>query len=166
MKQLSIMLPKASKKLLAEGLLVSKILYLISLWGGSAEKHLTAAQRLMNKIARWVTGSSRKTKISILMEEIDWFTIKEHTSIHSLTQLWKIVHMNKPSTTRELIVIEEDFHLTTKTPRLQLTEHSFTWRATRTWNLLPPDTRSLQSLPVFKSRVNKWIKEGRRPTPD
>ena len=41
--------------------------YLISQWGGATANYRTAAQRVLNKVARWVTKDSKKTKISELM---------------------------------------------------------------------------------------------------
>ena len=79
LKMMGRQLPRASRKILAEGLLISKFIYLISQWGGATENYLVAAQRLQNKIARWVTGAGAKVRISTLLEDIGWLSIKELT---------------------------------------------------------------------------------------
>ena len=49
-KHLSKMLPQESKKLLVEGLLLSKLTYAISQWGGAGPTMVKTAQRLQNKL--------------------------------------------------------------------------------------------------------------------
>ena len=43
--------------------------------------------------------------------------------------------------------------------KLSLTDNSFRWRASRLWNKLPPDIRTIPKLPQFKSKLKKWILE-------
>ena len=83
------------------------------------------------------TGCGREEKNFSMLEEVGWFSIVELTKIHSLVQMWKVAHLNKPENIRDKIEILEDYHVTTEPPRLQFAEHGFTRRTTRDWNLLP-----------------------------
>ena len=76
-KYLSKMLPHESRKLLVEGLLMSKLIYAISQWGGAGPTMIKTAQRMQNKLARWTTGLSRRTRNSTLLETLNWFSIQE-----------------------------------------------------------------------------------------
>ena len=49
-------LPKSSRQLLANGLFMSKLTYLVQLWGFAPKSVLKKVQVLMNKAARFVTG--------------------------------------------------------------------------------------------------------------
>ena len=61
LKHLGKYLPTKSRKLLCEGLVLSKIRYLLPIWGGTTIKHLTNGQTLLNDAARFVLGEKRKT---------------------------------------------------------------------------------------------------------
>ena len=119
-KMMSRQLPRKSKKLLAEGFLISKFQYLITLWG-SGNTNVKTAQRLLNKMSRWVTGCGRNIRIASLMEEVGWFSIQEMVNIQSLSQMWKLINTGKPVQLSDKIVTEEDKHLTTRAARLQFT---------------------------------------------
>ena len=65
-------MPKHSRLLLANGLILSKLLYLITVWGGAPASYLKRLQALLNKTDRIVTGLLRKTRTSTLMTECKW----------------------------------------------------------------------------------------------
>ena len=60
LQQLSKQLPRASKKLLSEGLLLSRLSYMITQWGGATENFITTAQRLENKLANGLLDAKGK----------------------------------------------------------------------------------------------------------
>ena len=51
--------PKKTRKLLAEGLNLSRIFFLIPAWGGAPQKYLRQVQVIMNKSVRYVTNRGR-----------------------------------------------------------------------------------------------------------
>ena len=134
--------------------------------GGASGNYLTSAQRLQNKIARWVTGQSKKTKIVKLLEECGWLSIREMARYHTVVQLWKIVRLNRPLILTEKFNLTDDNRILTTIPRLQFTYEGFRWRASDQWNQLPDDLRGIKSLPAFKRRVKVWIKTQRHTEPD
>ena len=113
-----------------------------------------------------MTGARAKVRISTLLEEVNWLSIKELTTLHSLVQCWKILRLKKPENMVELLILDEENLIKTPEPRLQFTLAGFRWRVTRDWNELPPETRVQMSLPVFKKEVKKWIKLRRQVEPD
>ena len=62
LKHISKFMPKKTRLLLANGLIISKILYLIPMWGGLPVTETRKIQVLLNKTARFVTGLSRKNE--------------------------------------------------------------------------------------------------------
>ena len=146
LKMMGQQLPRASRKILAEGLLLSKFIYLITQWGGGGtDNHLLAAQRLQNKSARWVTGARSKTRISTLLEDVKWLSINELTLYHSLVQCWKILRLGKPENMTELLTLDNENRITTPPPILQFTIAGFRWRVYKDWNALPPELRVLRT---------------------
>ena len=134
--------------------------------GMDNRKHVTSAQRLVNKVARWVTGCGKATRITSLMEEVGWLSIQELTLQHSLVQMWKILYFRKPEGIREKITIEEDLHITTRAPRLQFTKNSFISRTVQEWNTVPLEIRQIKNINSFKTNIKKWILMRREPEPD
>ena len=166
LKQLGNQLPMHSKKLLAEGLLLSKFTYLITQWGGVSENYLTSAQRLQNQIARWVSGLPRRTRVSKLIETCGWLSISEMARYHCVVQIWKVVRLKRPLLFSEKLTMTDDNKIETSRSRLQFTSEGFRWRSTDQWNQLPTDIRTIRSLPSFKRRVNTWILSQRLADPD
>ena len=166
LKHLGTQIPFHSRKLLAEGLLISKLQYLISQWGGANQTLLTAAQRTQNKIARWVTGGNKRTRVRKLLTECGWLSIREQIDYHTTTQLWKVFNFGKPETISQKIHLDDENTASTSTPRLQFTSSGFRWRATKVWNDLPTDLRHSPSLPGFKKKLRLWIVQQRNWDPD
>ena len=68
---------KKGKLLLTNGFFVSKLLYLIGIWGGTNQTTLDIIQRVQNDAARFVTGQGKRTKKWKLMEDCKWLDIRE-----------------------------------------------------------------------------------------
>ena len=159
-------LPASCRNTLVRGLLISKMNYLISMWGGSTENHKLKAQRILNNAARWVTGKSKKTRISSLTEETGWWTITELTDISSATLIWKLIHLDKPWNIRRKMKLDnETMKFTITEPRINFTEQNFKLRASRKWNSLPDYIRTNNILSSFKRQIKEWIKLGRHKDP-
>ena len=84
------------KLLLANGLILSKIIYLIPMWGGLDLGGSRSIQVLMNKCARIVTGLPRRTRTRQLMLECNWLYFSELVTYHSLLILWKMLMWKSP----------------------------------------------------------------------
>ena len=108
LKQLGGQIPEHTRKTLAEGLILSKFTYLISQWGGATQNLITAAQRVQNRAARWVTSSTRRTKVSKLLKDTGWLSIAELATYHTLLQLWKILKIGKPVTMHTKFTLSDD----------------------------------------------------------
>ena len=85
LKSLGRKLPRSCRNTMARGLVISKLTYLVSIWGGGTENLISKAQILLNKTARWASGLPKRTKIITLMESLDWLTVKEMTMTNSAT---------------------------------------------------------------------------------
>ena len=70
-------IPMSCRKVLVTGLIQSRLNYLMPLWGSLTENHIIKLQTVWNKAARWATGLRKKTKISKLMKESRWLSIRE-----------------------------------------------------------------------------------------
>ena len=165
LQQMSRKLPTGSKKTIAEGLIMSKFQYLISQWGGGAtNNYIVQAQRLQNKVARWITRDSKKVKIRTLLENCKWMSINEMTIYHSTIQLWKLFNTGKPEFMAKIIKLEDDNSIKINPPRLQFTQKGWRWRSIETWNQLPGDIKEIKTLQLMKRKVKAWIIDRRNVT--
>ena len=119
----------------------------------------------MNSVARWATGLTKRTRISELMEEAGWMTIREQVRVATAIQTWKLAHLGTPGRMRERMTVDTEWIMQTAEPRLQFTEDCYRWRAYREWNELPQAMRELESLARFKKQVKTLVLEERRREP-
>ena len=151
--------------MLVNSLIISKLLYLLPVFGGTQRKYLDKMQVTLNNSARFVTGLGNRTNKRTLMTACDWLDIDELILYHSLSQLWRVVHLQVPLHIFRKLTILNEYRIVTSVPRLQNTESSFRWKMTVEWNNLSVSIRCLQSLPAFKKQVKKWILSRRAPNP-
>ena len=89
-------------------------------------------------------------------------TIDEMTLMNSATLMWKILNLRKPLKIAEKIDLERQrMWINNTEPRIKFTEHNFTVRASRDWNLMPEYIRTNNKLTSFKKQVKRWIIERR-----
>ena len=136
------------------------------LWGGSSNSQLRKVQVLINATARWITGMSRRTRVSTLMDKTGWLDVKEQIFLTTAVITWKIVHLDKPARPKERMFITEDLSIQVEEPRLLFTEECFRWRSARVWNDIPQDMRRIGNVAAFKKQLKKWILMKRTIPPD
>ena len=69
-------IPRKGRLVLANGLLMSKFIYAISVWGGTHQTNLVKWQRLQNKSARFVINGGKHWKTQRLVKNCNWLTIQ------------------------------------------------------------------------------------------
>ena len=163
LKLLGKQIPKKGCLTLVNGLILSKITYLIQVWGGTHENNLRKVQTVLNSAARFVLNVGKKTKMITLMEGCKWLFVNELVKYHSLITLWKMIRMRKPKLLSEKITVVEEDHIRITPSRLQITSANFKGRTTNQWNNLPTEIRLIKTLPKFKKVLKKWIIEQRNP---
>ena len=118
--------PTGSRNTLARGLLLNRITYLISVWGGGTQNLIRKAQTLQNAASRWVTNGSRKTRISTLLEQTGWLSITEITQVNSTTLIWNMLNKQTPRRLSEKIQFDPTTKkITTREPILLFTRQKF-----------------------------------------
>ena len=160
-------IPKSSRLLLVNGLFMSKLTYLMQIWGAAPKTLLRKVQVLMNKAARFVTGRDKRTRSTIkLMDECKWLPVADLVKYQSLISMWTIIHRKIPIQLAERIQIDNDMILTTNAPRLMTVAHGYRWRTIALWNQLDMEIRKEAALPRFKRAVKIWLISQRQLEPD
>ena len=164
LRHLGAKIPKGSRRILANSLIISRLAYLVSIWGASTTNQTRRAQVLLNTTARWVTGLRKQTRVRTLMETLGWLTICEMNTLHSCMLMWKMIHHEKPGHLASRIEMEEDLKIKVTETRLQFTQRSFRWKTSIFWNTLPDEVRMETSILKFKKGVKTWIVSRRDAT--
>ena len=157
-------IPQKSKKLLSEGIILSRLRYLIPQWSNTTEKILRNAQTILNDTARFIANKpDRRSKTLDLMKEQGWLTITEMAHHSSLQLLWKILRQKSPENLSEKITLDQDHYALTDYPRLQHTQKGFRWKTCQIWNEMPRELRENEYFPKFKKESKKWLIRQRDP---
>ena len=136
LKHLGRQIPRSSRKQLAQGLILSRMWYLLPLWGAAGTTNLNRAQSLMNATARWVTGLKKRTRTTILLEKTGWLSVREQLILSTAVITWKLVNLGKPGRLLLRMQVLDNKEIQTTPNRLQTNKEAMRWRAARTWNQL------------------------------
>ena len=86
----------ATRKMIADGIFMSKLLYLITLWGGSAKYLLESLQKAQNRAARAVTKLDWNTHVAELLKQCGWLSVQQLIVYHSVVQVYQVLRIKSP----------------------------------------------------------------------
>ena len=158
---ISCNLPQKSRLLLANGLFISRLLYLLPMWGGLPWRDTKKIQIQMNKCARVVLNKNRKTRTRSLMTGCGWLYFCELVTYHSLVQMYKIIKFEQPVNLRRMFTLSQNGRVQSVPGRLKISRDSFKWRTVCAWNGLPEYLIMTTKLSLFKKLLRKHIIDGR-----
>ena len=169
MKKIRYLASFKNRKMIAEGIFMSKLSYVIALWGGCGAGLKKSLQVLQNKVAQVVTRQDWNTPSKVLLQQCGWLSVNQMIFFHTVLLVFKVkltrspkylymMHNNwtYPYTTRQA---ENDLIRVAVRPRLEMVRDSFRWRAASNFNQLPVDIRTCRKVGVFKKKIKPWIKE-------
>ena len=159
-----------TRKMVAEGIFMSKLIYLIQVWGGCEAYLLKVLQSLQNKAARSVTKLGWNVSTEMLLGQCGWLSVKQLVFYHSVSLVHNVLMTGVPEYIYELYQEEnsqqhntrlaEKSHVRlkdTRVPKTELALKSFKWRALQQYNELPLEVRTLNQKENFKYSAKKWI---------
>ena len=155
--------------MIANGVMMSHITYLIQLYGGCSEQLLSSLQVLHNKAARLVTKLDWRTPTRTLLLQCGWLSVRQMVAYHSILLVFKTKQIKKPRYIYSNI--NHKFSQITRlatmggikdTRRFEstLAQASFLPRTIKMWNeKLPVDIRSEECVNILKSKLKTWVKQ-------
>ena len=102
-------IPQKSKQIIANSIIMGRLVHLIPLWGAATDNYLRKVQAILNWGARFVTKCKKRTRLSELMKRCNWLNAKELVYFHSLVQFWKLIKWKVPKILVEVEI--EDVHV-------------------------------------------------------
>ena len=154
--------------MIANGIVISRIIYVIQLWGGTKDYLLKMLQVLQNKAARFVTKCDIFTSQKKLLLQCGWLSVKQLVEYHSLVLVFKTKVEQKPVFLHQ--TLSRSFNYRTRAASTgsivlnkptsgEISRDAFITKSTRMWNSLPPQIKQAESLQKFKWKLKSWIKE-------
>ena len=158
-----------TRLMVANGIIMSKICYLIPLWGGCGQNLIHALQVQQNKAARIVTRAANFTSTRRLLKECGWLSIKQLVLYHTILLVHKIILNKKPlylsnrlDTTHGRYTRQESSGCIrmddTFRSNSSLTSDSFRHRGAKEYNALPYEIRKCSVMATFKIKLKEWIR--------
>ena len=177
-----------TRKMIATGIFMSKLIYLMPLWSGCEEYLVNTLQVIQNKAARSVAKLGIFTPTRTLLMTCGWLSVRQLMAFHSIVLLHKTLasktprYMYKKVTeggqfncmTRQAAVCPVEFSFSVQHPRdngalrqaggnkLSIYKNGWCWRSVDLYNKLPTDLRLEQKLSDFKTRLKRWVEENLR----
>ena len=159
----------STKLMVANGIVVSKVSYLIQLWGGTEGCLLNSLQVQLNRAARLVTGLSCFTSTKKLMDTCGWLTVKQLVMYQTTIMVHKTFLTKKPYYLHSRLDTEHSYRTRQHTSgciRLDQTfkytgdlpKNSFRYRGAHDYNTIPADIRATRNMNTFKSKLRGWIR--------
>ena len=159
-----------TKLLVANGLIMSKVCYLIQLWGGCQGYLLKALQVQVNKAARSVTGLSGFSSTKKLMQKCGWLTVKQLVQYQTIIMVHKTLLTSRPLHMYNRFYLDFSYntrqHSTgcirldhTYVCRGDLPKNSFRYRGAHYYNALPAEIRTIRNMTTFKLKLKRGIKQ-------
>ena len=174
----------ATRKNIMNGIITSRLIYMIGLWGGIAEHRMDKLQKLQNEAMRivtkrkWVKKGKKLVKTKQLLIQTGQLSVRQLQAFHTLIQVKKIVVNQEPEylyrkltegnrhhghDTREyrrlleLPKIEKNKELKVMETNSSLAKSTFRWRGAELYNRLPMELRE-EPLKNFKKKMKEWVK--------
>ena len=157
-----------TRKMIADGIFMSKLTYLIALWGGCSKELMTKLQLAQNKAARVVTRLDWNTPVCDLLHQCGWLSVQQLAVYHSVVLVHKILQTESPRYLFSMFSAKYNCNTRqaksgqirhTSRPDLDLAKDSFRWRASKLFNAMPLDIRQKKTSKEFKSEARKWIQQ-------
>ena len=156
--------------MIANGIFCSKLIFQISLWGGTEEFLLNSLQIVQNKAARCVARRDKYTPISELLRQCGWLSVRQLVFFHSVVLIFKTMMTTYPKYIHSKLCSEFPYNTRLAQSdsvrmgpdfmaKLELTEKSFLNRATVSFNKLPSEIRKIEKIEAFKAKLKEWVLE-------
>ena len=155
--------PMATRLMVANGIFMSKLCYLIQLWGGCEKYLVKSLQILQNRAARAVTGKSWWTPIRRLLHECRWLSVRQLIFYQTALQTHKILIDGNPVYFKQRMSTNHPYRTRQAAGgsiwrgEEEQPGTSFTSRGAQVYNSLPNYVRNCRTLPTFKYKLRQWV---------
>ena len=169
---LSMITPRATfatRLMVANGIVISKLCYLIQLWGGCEDYLIKALQVVQTRAARTVCKQNWFTPTHVLLTRCRWLSVRQLVFYQTAIMTFKIMKTGAPAYLGDRMRTAFPYNTRQATTgairfgeeyssKHALNHNSFKYRATVEYNSIPGTIRAANSLQTFKTKLRTWIK--------
>ena len=157
-----------NRKMIFDGIFMSKLVYLIPLWGGTSKSLIKSLQTLQNKAARAVTKLDWNTPTSELLRQCGWLSVHQLSVYHTVILAFKVIQARSPKYLYTMFNTNYSYETrqadsgkirSTRAPELELAKDSFSWRAAVLYNEIPDSIRNQNTIQSFKQATKLWVRQ-------
>ncbi len=147
---------------LANALVGSRLDYCNSLLYGMPKKYIDRLQKVQNCLCRIITRARPFSPVSHKLKEIHWLPVQFRILFKLNVLTFKALNLSEPGYLRSLISPSPR----TRGCRLSVPKSSsnnkagskaFVIAAPTEWNKLPPEIRTISSLPIFRQKLKTYL---------
>ena len=164
MKKVCVNASFRTRLMIANGVFMSKLSYLIILWGGAKQYLVKAVQVKQLAAARAVCGvASWRWSRRELLDRVGWLSIKQLIFYHTVLQVHKTLHIQKPRSLFHTLSSAYPYRARSATNGQIRQDSSFStlttfkYRGMQSYNSIPESIRQ-GSTSTVKAKLRKWIK--------
>ena len=168
MKTLSRVTNFQSRKLLANGIFMSKLSYLITIWSNCSKELLNSIQIVQNRAARVVTNRDWREGSQEILKQVGWLSVYQLSFYFKVLQVHQIRINKQPEKLFNMMNWEYTYSTRQAKkglvkpigiPKLKISKGSFRWQAAEFYNKLPTELLEIQDVRQFKRNVKVWTRE-------
>ena len=149
--------------MVANGIVMSKLIYLIQIWG-SCEKYLVKSlQVLQNRAARAVTGKSWFTSTRRLLQDCNWLSVNQLIFYQTVLQTHKVLVNGSPTYFSQRMGSQHPYQTRQAAGgsiwrgEEHRSKAGFCQRGAQLYNSIPSYIRNSGTLPTFKYKLRQWV---------
>jgi hypothetical protein len=161
------MLSQTVANTIACSIVSTRLDYCNSLLYGTSVKNIQRLQRVQNTLARVVTGTKRRDHIKPVLRDLHWLPVAQRIEYKIALITHKVLSTAEPPYLNSLINIYKPSRQLRSEGKRQLVkprglvssfgQRTFTQASATTWNNLPEDLRSLDSIKHFKAKLTTFL---------
>jgi len=156
-------------KMIYQSTVQSLIDYCITVWGFSSNRNLDLVQRLQNRAARIILGNySREVRGIDLVKDLGWFNVRQRRDYFTGILVYKALNGLSTEYMSDLFTYVRDVNLcntrsasdnTLTIPKVNkhVFSQSIQVSGPRTWNRVPSEVRTSNSLCSFKTSLSNYL---------
>ena len=152
----------STRLMVANGAVQSKLVYLITLWGGAQQYLLNALQVQQLTAARTVCGAqSWRWNKGRLLRRVGWMSVRQLIEFHTVLQAHKTLTSGLPRPLHASLCTEYPYRTRGATSGLirlgnNVSTESFRFRAMNSYNKVPAKVKE-GSIPTVKKNLKQWV---------
>ena len=170
LKQIKKVTTFSRRLAIANGIFNSKVVFLISVWGGTEQYLLDSVQIIINKAMRVICKVGKSTRLADLQRMTGWMSIRQSVKYHSLMEARRILTSQQPTYLYKKLSTalqgrQHDYQTRhggqLAAPRLALVESSWLHRVVADYRGLPRDIVGLPKIgardQVYRKKLKAWV---------